>query len=297
VAQGWLAYAALVSLSSESLGQLLRGEAPFIAADCYSALTARIVEHVGFPAAYMGGHATGMMHYAIPDCGVLTPTEMIEQAARVAESISIPLVVDADQAGESVADVYRSIGRYDRAGVAGVHIEDETAPKHSAFDGQLLSIPDMEARITAAVDGRRDADFVVIVRTDELYSVGGGGSGSLEETIKRGVAYAEAGADAFLPTFASEEQLSEIAAEVKIPLGGYGPLLPHQQFSLFTGFGTAAAARSHHELATFLFEHGELPTDAFGFPDKDALIDQGPYDSVIRDWARRTGRPLRPLPS
>ena len=245
----------------------------------------------------MGGHATGMMHYAVPDCGVLTPTEMIEQAARVAESISIPLIVDADQAGESVADVYRSIGRYERVGVAGVHIEDEIAPKHSTFDGPLLRIADMQARISAAVDGRQSDNFLIIVRTDELYSVGGGGSGSVEETIQRGVAYTDAGADAFLPTFATADQLEAIAAEVTIPLGGYGPLLPNVQFSLFTGFGTAAAARAHLELATHLFEHGELPSDAFGLPNKDALIDQGRYDSVIRDWAQRTGRPLRLPPA
>ena len=278
-----------------TLRQLFAGR-PFIAADCYSALTARIVERVGFPAAYMGGHATGMMHYAIPDNGVLTPTEMIEQAARVAEAISIPLVVDADQAGESVADVYRSAGRYSHAGVAGIHIEDEMAPKHSPFDGPLLPIPDMQARIAAAVDGRRDSDFVVIVRTDELYSVGGGGGGSLDEAIQRGVAYAEAGADAFLPTFATPEQIEAIAAEVAIPICAYGPLVPHVQCSLFTGFGTAAAARVHHELATYLFEHGEIPPDAAAFPDKDVLIDQGPYDSLVAEWATRTGRPLRPAP-
>src|SRR5690606_35082148 len=86
--------------ASSTLRALLQGPA-FIAADCYSALTARIVEHVGFSAAYMGGHATGMMHYAIPDSGILTPTEMVEQASRVVEAVSIPVIVDADQAGES----------------------------------------------------------------------------------------------------------------------------------------------------------------------------------------------------
>jgi len=277
----------------QALRALMNGEEPFIAADCYSALTGRIVEHVGFKAAYMGGHATGMMHYAIPDNGVFTPTEMIEQAARVAEAISIPLVVDADQAGESVADVYRSVGRYERVGVAGIHIEDEIAPKHSAYDGPLLPIADMQARIAAAVEGRCDPDFVIIVRTDELYSEGGGGTGSLEETIRRGIAYAEAGADAFLPTFATEEQIPQIAAEVKIPIGMYGKITPGMQFSLFTGFGTAAAARSHHELATYLLEHGELPPVAFGFPDKDILINQGPYDGIVRMWAERTGRSVR----
>jgi 2-methylisocitrate lyase-like PEP mutase family enzyme len=234
-----------------------------------------------------------MMHYAIPDNGVFTPTEMIEQAARVAEAISIPLVVDADQAGESVADVYRSVGRYERVGVAGIHIEDEIAPKHSAYDGPLLPIADMQARISAAVEAREDPDFVIIVRSDELYSNGGGGTGSLEETIERGIAYAQAGADAFLPTFATEEQIPTIAAEVKIPVGMYGKIVPGMQFSLFTGFGTAAAARSHHELATYLLEHGELPPVAFGFPDKDLLINQGPYDAVVRSWAERTGRPVR----
>jgi 2-methylisocitrate lyase-like PEP mutase family enzyme len=115
----------------------------------------RIVEHVGFKAAYMGGHATGMMHRAIPDNGVFSPTEMIEIAGHVAEAIEIPLVVDADQAGESVADVYRSIRHYERAGVAGVHIEDEIAPKHSSWDGPLLPIPDMQAHRTGSRPARR----------------------------------------------------------------------------------------------------------------------------------------------
>jgi 2-methylisocitrate lyase-like PEP mutase family enzyme len=277
-----------------ALRALLTAPEPFIAADCYSALTARVVEHVGFEAAYMGGHSTGMMHRAIPDNGVFSPIEMIEISGHVAEAIEIPLVVDADQAGETVADVYRSIRHYDRGGVAGVHIEDEIAPKHSAWDGPLLPIPDMQARIAAAVDGRQDDNFVVIARCDELYVEGGGGSGSLENTIERGVAYAEAGADAFLPTFATDEQMLAIAAEVPIPLGMYGPIVPGMQFSLFTGFGTAAAARVHTELATYLLEHGEIPMEAVAFPDKDLLIRQGPYDDLVRAWAERTGRPLRP---
>jgi hypothetical protein len=69
--------------------------------------------------------------------------------------------------------------------------------------------------------------------------------------------------------------------------------MPGMQFSLFTGFGTAAAARVHHHLATYLFEHGELPPEEFGFPEKDVLINQGPYDEIVRMWAERTGRPIR----
>ena len=95
--------------STEALRSLIDAGTPFMAAECYSALTGRIVEHAGFEAAYMGGHAVSMMHYGIPDCGVFTPTEMIDQAGRVADAVTIPLIVDADQAGESVADVFRSV--------------------------------------------------------------------------------------------------------------------------------------------------------------------------------------------
>ena len=78
--------------------ELLAGP-PFVAADCYSGLTARVVQEVGFPAAYMGGHSTSMMAFGIPDYGVFTSTEMVEIAGRVADAIEIPLVCDADEAG------------------------------------------------------------------------------------------------------------------------------------------------------------------------------------------------------
>lgn len=277
-----------------AIRNLLAGD-PFLAADCYSALTARIVEHVGFSCAYMGGHATGMMHYAIPDNGALTPTEMIEQAARVCEAVEIPVIVDADQLGESVADVHRSVRRYEAAGVAAIHMEDELTPKHSTYDGPLMAVDEMQARIAAAVAARRDDDFVIIVRSDEFYVDGGGGGGSLEEAVKRGVAYEEAGADAYLPTFAGPEEIRAIASEVSIPLAGYGSLVDGLALALATGFGTASAACLHHHWATHLFEHGELPEEAFAFPDKDEIIGQGHYDAVISDWATRTGRPTREL--
>lgn len=282
-----------MSSERQELRSLIAGGEPFLAADCYSALTARIVQQVGFAVAYMGGHATGMMHYAIPDCGPLTPTEMVDQAARVVEAISIPLIVDADQAGESVVDVHRTIRRYERAGVAGVHIEDEIPPKHSTFDGPLMPISDMKARLGAALEARTDPDFVVIARCDEMYSVGGGGSGSVEETIRRGIAYTDAGADAFLPTMAAEEQIPLIAAEVPIPIAGFGKLVKGLSFSLYTGWGTSSAARVHRHWAEYLRDHGELPPEATEFPGKDELIDQAEYDLVVATWAGGTGRPIR----
>jgi 2-methylisocitrate lyase-like PEP mutase family enzyme len=143
------------------------------------------------------------------------------------------------------------------------------------------------------VEARVDDDFVVIARCDELHAVMGGGSSSLEETIRRGVAYGEAGADLFLPTNATAEQVAAVAAEVPIPIAGFGTLVPHLACALATGWGTAAAARAHRHWATMLREQGELPPDAFAFPDKDATIRQADHDHVVEAWAIATGRPLR----
>jgi hypothetical protein len=82
-----------------------------------------------------------------------------------------------------------------------------------------------------------------------------------------------------------------MAAELPVPLAGYGPLVPGLTLSLFTGWGTAAAARAHLELARRLMADGELDPEAYGFPEKDELIGQGRYDEIVRTWARRTGRP------
>jgi 2-methylisocitrate lyase-like PEP mutase family enzyme len=122
----------------------------------------------------------------------------------------------------------------------------------------------------------------------------GGGTGSLDETIRRGVAYAEAGADVFLPTGANAEQVAQIKAEVSIPIACYGTLMEGVAFALATGWGTASAARLHRRWATHLLEHGELPQEAFEFPGKTEAIQQVEYDVVIEAWAKATGRPIRP---
>jgi hypothetical protein len=255
----------------------------------------------------MGGHSTSFMHYAIPDYGVFTSTEMIEIAGRVAEAIDIPLVVDADEAGESVASVHRAIRRYERHGIAGVHIEDEYDPKHSVWDGPLLPLPELKARVETAVNARNSDDFVIIVRSNEFQLSGdqpadrrmvpGGGTGSLDQMIRRALTAKEAGADGFIPTWADKEQIAAIAAEVDLPLGDFQGLTPGLRFTLFTGWGVTGAIREHFRIATHIFEHGTLPEDWAASPliDRRSLMDQSMYDDVVRRWADTTGRPTRHL--
>jgi methylisocitrate lyase len=114
--------------------------------------------------------------------------------------------------------------------------------------------------------------------------------------IRRGVAYVEAGADAFIPTFSTAEDLVAIGAEVKVPLGDYQGLLPGHQFNLFTGYGWSNAIESHYELASYVFKNNALPPGRVRTPGmKDALLNVAAYNDVIVDWAEKTGRPTREL--
>jgi 2-methylisocitrate lyase-like PEP mutase family enzyme len=281
---------------AQALRALLNSGENFIAADAYTALTGRIVQHVGFKCAYLGGAACGAMHYAIPDIGILSQIEQIDQAARIAAAIDIPLIVDADTLGETVADAYHLTRRYEQAGIAGFHVEDEVNPKHGTYENGLCSIPDMQARLEACVKARQDPAFVVIARCDELYvkdmGVGGGGSGSLDEAIRRGKAYAEAGADALVFPWSTPEQMEAICDAVPIPVSAMGFPLPRQAFLISTGWGWNGAAMLHLARAQELMETGQVDMSG-GVFDDTAFVDKLLNGDLVRDWAKKTGRPSR----
>jgi 2-methylisocitrate lyase-like PEP mutase family enzyme len=280
---------------AQKLRDLFASGEHFIAADAYSALTARIVERVGFKAAYLGGHACSAFHYAVPDNGVFSQVEQIEQASRIAAAIDIPLIADADTLGETVADAFHFARRYARSGVAGIHVEDEINPKHSTYAHGLASIADMQARLEAVVKGRGDSGLVIIARCDELYTQErrGGGTGSLEAAIQRGRAYIEAGADALVFPMATPEQTAELGKALSKPIVVLGLPIPGTACTLHTGWGWLGAANLHLERATELMQTGQV-TANFNLEGKNALIDQDLYDELIGDWAKKTGRETRP---
>jgi 2-methylisocitrate lyase-like PEP mutase family enzyme len=279
---------------AKKLRDLIDSRQHFIAADAYSALTGRIVERVGFKAAYLGGHACSAFHYAVPDNGIFSQVEQIEQAARIAAVIDIPLIADADTLGETIADAFHFTRRYERAGIAGIHVEDEINPKHSTYDGGLMPTIDMQARIEACVKARQDPAFVIIGRCDELFTSKrrGGGSGSLSEAIARGCAYAEAGADALVYPGANAEMTAELVKSISIPICVLGPTITGTAFTLHGGWGWSGAAQLHLDRARTLFETGSLDVNPM-FEGKEELIEQDLYDELVADWAKKTGRPIR----
>ena len=153
--------------------------------------TARVIESLGFPAVYLGGNAMGL-HLGAGQ-PLLTMTEAVESARRIASVIEVPLIADADAGFGDAAHTRRTVIEFERAGVAAIHIEDQPFPKRAHYHagrGRLAPVDEVVGKLRAAVEARRDPDFQVIARTDALRV-----TGSLEETAARGRAYLGAGAD------------------------------------------------------------------------------------------------------
>jgi len=175
---------------TSQLRNILAGDQVLLAPFTYDAFAARIGEEVGFRSIYMSGFGVSMSK-GVPDIGLLTQTEMIENATYIAQSVNVPVIADADTAYGNPLNAWRTVRDYERSGVAGIHIEDQVAPKKCGFFEGKDVIPKEEAvqKIRAAVDARTDSDFVIIARSDALVVNGWG------NTDERCRAYYEAGVD------------------------------------------------------------------------------------------------------
>ena len=172
------------------LRYILAGDQVLLAPFTYDAFAARIGEEVGFSSIYMSGFGVSMSK-GVPDIGLLTQTEMIENATYIAQSVNVPVIADADTAYGNPLNAWRTVRDYERSGVAGIHIEDQVAPKKCGFfEGKdVISKEEGVQKIRAAVDAKTDSDFVIIARSDALVVNG------WEDTAERCRAYYEAGAD------------------------------------------------------------------------------------------------------
>jgi 2,3-dimethylmalate lyase len=164
---------------------------PVIAPGAYDALTARLVEQAGFEVAYMTGFGTTASLLGRPDVGLLGQAEMVDNARRMAGTIDVPLIADADTGYGNPINVIRTVREYEQAGVAGLHLEDQVMPKKCGHlaGKQVIPLDDMTAKIRAAVDARTDPDLVIIARTDVAQTEG------VAAAIERARAFADAGAD------------------------------------------------------------------------------------------------------
>jgi carboxyvinyl-carboxyphosphonate phosphorylmutase len=198
------------------LRALLDSGETIVAPGAFDPLSARLVEEAGFPAVYMTGFGTSAALIGRPDVGLLTMTEMAGNAGRIAACVDIPVIADADTGYGNPLNVIRTVGAYEAAGVAGIHIEDQVAPKKCGhMEGkQVIPAEEMAEKVRAAVEARTQPEFVIIARTDARAVEG------LEQALRRARIYREAGADAlFIEALTSEAEAAEaIRAFPGVPL-------------------------------------------------------------------------------
>ncbi|MBI2525837.1 MAG: isocitrate lyase/PEP mutase family protein [Candidatus Rokubacteria bacterium] len=194
-----------------ALRALLGAPGIIVAPGAYDAVSARLVERAGFSAVYIGSYATAASRVGLPDAGLVSMREMVDQAAAVVGAVErIPVIADGENGFGSAVTVWRTVGEFERAGVAGIHLEDHEFGKHLPVTGRVLPKAEMVEKVKAAVEARRNPDFVIIARTDAGW-LGGGG---LDEAVDRCLAYGAAGADMVFPAGVRTPALAEVAARV-----------------------------------------------------------------------------------
>ena len=211
------------------LRELLASPGIVPAPGAYDCLSAAVIERAGFPVVYMTGAGTSISRTGYPDIGLTTMSEMVANAAAIARTVSVPVIADADTGYGDVLQVRRTIREYERAGVAGVHIEDQESPKRCGHldDKRVVPMEEMVRKLHAALDARDDDDFTIIARCDALAVTG------WDDALRRCEAYVEAGADVlFLEALQTPEQAADVTSRFDVPVlynfveTGKSPLLP-----------------------------------------------------------------------
>jgi len=193
----------------------LKEEQPLQLVGVVNAYAALLAEQCGFRALYLSGAGVANASFGLPDLGMTTLTDVLDDVRRITAASRLPLLVDVDTGWGHAFMIGRTVREMIRAGAAGMHIEDQVAAKRCGHrpGKALVSCDEMVDRIRAAVDARSDPEFVIMARTDAVASEG------LEAAIERACRYREAGADMLFPEALTElEQYRRFAAALDIPV-------------------------------------------------------------------------------
>ncbi len=215
-------------MASPALRQALKAGEFIAAPGVFDMISTLLADRMGFKALYVTGYGTVASSMGLPDAGLATYADMIEHIGRMAELAKTPVIADADTGYGGLLNVRHTVRGYEKAGVTAIQIEDQEFPKKCGHtpNRRVVPIEDMVRKIQVASDSRSSADFLIIARTDARTGLG------LEEAVRRGQAYAKAGADVvFVESPETEAEMIEIARRVDAPLvanmvnGGRTPLL------------------------------------------------------------------------
>jgi 2-methylisocitrate lyase-like PEP mutase family enzyme len=231
-----------------------------------NALTARIIEEVGFDAAYVSGAAIANTYLGVPDIGLTTLTQVADHVSAIRDATTVPLIVDADTGFGNAVNTWHTVRVLERAGADAVQLEDQTFPKRCGhFAGKdVISTEEMVDKISAAREARSDSDLLIIARTDARAGYG------FEEACRRANAYRDAGADVlFLEAPQTLEEVERVVTEVpglhvhNAVEGGVTPSLPLERLgelgysmALYANIALLASIRATRDTLSHL--HGGL---------------------------------------
>ena len=210
-------------------------QAEFICAPgVFDLISARIADRLEFPALYMTGYGVVASSLGLPDAGLAGYSDMVERVDSIASATSTPVIADGDTGYGGLLNVDHTVRGYERAGACAIQLEDQASPKKCGHtpDRKVIPVEDMVSKIKVALTARESEDFLVIARTDSRTGLG------IEEAIRRGQAFADAGADIiFVESPESVEEMAEIGRRIEKPLlanivvGGSTPLLSINELS------------------------------------------------------------------
>ncbi|MCU0870739.1 MAG: oxaloacetate decarboxylase [Pirellulaceae bacterium] len=272
-------------MSQTRIHRILQEVGPTSFAGVYDALSAKLAERAGFPLAFVSGYSVAATFLGEPDLGILTQTEMIDQARRICASVRIPVIVDADTGYGNPLNVFRTVRELIDAGAAGCFLEDQVWPKRCGHmrGKRIVERQEYVHKILAAVEARGDRDFFIVSRTDALAVQG------MDEAVARVVAAREAGADAsFIEAPSSVEELATIGRLAPPPNvanmieGGRTPVLPREELAklgfhliLYPLAGLFSAAKSLAQM------YAKLRRDGTTTGAEDQLMSFEEFNALI----------------
>ncbi|MCP5150649.1 MAG: isocitrate lyase/PEP mutase family protein [Ectothiorhodospiraceae bacterium] len=275
--------------ASTILKQRLAQPGIIVAPGCFDGLSARLVQEAGFDTAYASGGAIARST-GIPDLGLLAYSEICDRLAQIVDVVDIPVIADMDTGYGNALNARHAVRAFERSGVAGFHLEDQTFPKRCGHldDKGVVPSHEFEQKLRAVRDALHDSDMVIIARTDALAVEG------FDAAIARAEAYAEAGADVvFVEAPQTEEQIREVARRLPQPKlinmfhGGKTPLMSVPDLEAMgykivivpsdTQRAAIAAMRRALEAIRRDGHSGALTGEMVSFKDREVIVDTSRY--------------------
>jgi methylisocitrate lyase len=262
-----------------------------------NAAFARQVERAGFDAVYISGAGMANATAGVPDIGLLSMTEVVTLAGYVANTVAIPAIVDADTGFGGAENVARTVCELEKADLAGCHIEDQEFPKRCGHlhGKSVVDIDEMVGRIKAAVDARREEEFMIIARTDARAVE------NFDRAVERARRYLDAGADGIFPeALQSADEFKAFAHEIKAPLlanmteFGKSPLLSFEELAgfgykmvIFPQSAFRVSMKATEEFLRDLKKHGTQSSWLKKMQTREQLYELLDYDPTAESWERK----------